>query len=96
MPDFAAFGGKIWLGGGSVVHKFSAWGGDGFPAGGGGDPPPPLGMYDLEVFAPVWEAHNWRKLGAKKKSPFFSFSSFLVDQGDYKFPKDKSRLVKFV
>ncbi len=40
MPHFAAFGGKIWLGGGAVGHKFSAWGGDGFPAGIPPCPPP--------------------------------------------------------
>ncbi len=37
----------------------------------------------LKVFAPVWVAHNWNKFGAKKKSPFFSFLCFLMDQGDH-------------
>ena len=27
----------------------------------------------FKVFAPVWVAHNWRKFGAKKKTPFHSF-----------------------
>ncbi len=39
----------------------------------------------LKVFVPVWVGHNWRKFGAKRKSPFFYFLRFLVDQGDYKF-----------
>ncbi len=38
----------------------------------------------LGVFAPVWLAHNWLKYGTKKKSPYFSFLHFLVDQGDYR------------
>ena len=48
-PDFAAFGDKIWLGGVSVVHKFSALGGMVFRLGGGD---PPMGRYGGRVWPP--------------------------------------------